>query len=57
MILIIPINKAEAAFMRKACPKVHVSHPTTNKKYFMEEDRYAMKVLQKFRNGEYKEGK
>lgn len=43
--------------MRKACPKVHVSHPTTNKKYFMEEDRYAMKVLQKFRDGEYKEGK
>lgn len=43
--------------MRKACPNVHVSHPTTNKKHFMEEDRFAMKVLQKFRNGEYKEDK
>lgn len=54
MIIIIPINKAEAAFIRKMCPNVHVSHPTTNKKYFMEEAKHAMKLLTEFREGKHK---
>lgn len=56
MIIIVPINKAEAAFIRKMCPKVHVSRPTTNKKYFMEEAKYAMKLLKEFRDGKYTDG-
>ena len=56
MITIVPINKEEAAFIRKMRPNVHVSHPTTNKKYFMEEEREAMRLLREYRNGKYVRG-
>ena len=56
MITIVPINKEEAAFIRKMMPNVHVSHPTTNKKYFMEEERNAMRLLRDYRSGKFVRG-
>lgn len=52
-IIIIPITKDEAMFMRKNCPWVHVSKQTTNGKRFMEEEKKAMKVLRDYRAGKY----
>lgn len=40
-------------FIRKRCPKVHVSKPTTNGRRFMEEDRTAMAFLRDYRAGKY----
>lgn len=40
-------------FIRKNCPNVHVSKPTTNGKRFMEEHPHAMCMLRDYRNGKY----
>ena len=56
MIFIVPVTKDEAMFIRKCCPKVHVSKPTTNGRRFMEEDRTAMDLLRKYRKGEFANG-
>lgn len=49
MIIIVPITKEEAMFIRERCPRVHVSKPTTHGKRFMEEHPAAMKLLREFR--------
>lgn len=56
MIFIIPITKDEAMFIRKNCPKVHVSKPTTNGRRFMEEEKEAMKLLKAYRRGDHNLG-
>ena len=53
MITIIQLTRDEAAFIRKMRPGVHVSRPTPTKKYFMEEERDAMRLLRDYRNGKY----
>lgn len=52
MILIIPITKDEAMYLRNVKKvRCHISKPTRNGKRYMEENPYALRALDKYRNG------
>ena len=57
MIIIVPVTKDEAEFIRKRFPKVHVSKQTTHGRRFMEENVFALKYLEEYRSSKtYKVG-
>lgn len=50
MILVIPITKEEAMFLREHRAQRYISRPTRNKKYFMAEEPAALRLLELCRN-------
>ena len=56
MIVIVPITKDEAMFLRRCKVKAFITKPTTNGKRYMEEQDDAMRLLKEYRSGDYVTG-